>query len=129
MQCGRNVIRSAGFVSCVGCNPEARERLLQEMEEEARKRADIAEAEGYRLKGLLLHMEHVVGTMRSQTSEEKERLKLEHQRLQTMQSSLETERTAMQLRAQEELGILKQKMKDVSMRCTRVWLPCVCLIG
>ena len=43
---------------------EARERLVREMEEAARARADVAEAEGYRLKGMLIHMEHVVGNLR-----------------------------------------------------------------
>jgi hypothetical protein len=38
---------------------EARERLLLEMESKAVERAEIAEAEGYKLKGLLSHMEQV----------------------------------------------------------------------
>ena len=43
---------------------EARERLLEEMESKARERADAAEAEGFRLKGLLMHMEHMVENIR-----------------------------------------------------------------
>lgn len=43
---------------------EARERLLTEMEGTARERVEAAEAEGYRLKGLLIHMEHVVNSLR-----------------------------------------------------------------
>lgn len=43
---------------------EARERLVREMEDGARARAEAAEAEGYRLKGMLVHMEHVVGGLR-----------------------------------------------------------------
>lgn len=38
---------------------EARERLLLEMESKAVERAELAEAEGYKLKGLLSHMEQV----------------------------------------------------------------------
>lgn len=38
---------------------EARERLLIEMEQKAVERAEAAEAEGYKLKGLLSHMEQV----------------------------------------------------------------------
>lgn len=38
---------------------EARERLLIEMEHKAIERAEAAEAEGYKLKGLLSHMEQV----------------------------------------------------------------------
>lgn len=63
---------------------EARERLLTEMEEKARhaiftnssiifitednyrERADLAEQEGYKLKGILSHMETVVQSLRSQ---------------------------------------------------------------
>jgi hypothetical protein len=92
---------------------EARERLLAEMEESARARAEAAEAEGYRLKGLLVHMEHVVGTMRSQGSEEKERLRQEHQRLEAMQMALEADRIALHKRAADEMAIVKQRQKEV----------------
>jgi hypothetical protein len=93
---------------------EARERLLNEMEEKARMRADGAEAETYRLKGLLMHMEHVAGNLRSQGGEEKERLRQEHQRLFTLQSSLETERNSFQIRVNEELNIMKDKMEYIN---------------
>jgi hypothetical protein len=39
---------------------EARERLLVEMEQKAVERAEAAESEGYKLKGLLSHMEQVI---------------------------------------------------------------------
>jgi len=91
---------------------EARERLLAEMEEKARLRAETAEAEGYRLKGLLMHMEHVATSLRSQGSEEKERLRQEHQRLHSMQLALEAERHAMQARLSEELALLKTRMGE-----------------
>ena len=61
---------------------EARERLVRDMEEKAKERSEAAEAESYRLKGLLAHMEQMVSSMRAQTSEEKERLRSEHIRLQ-----------------------------------------------
>jgi len=92
---------------------EARERLLADMEEKARSRADGAEAETYRLKGLLMHMEHVASSIRSQGGEEKERLRQEHQRLYTLQSSLENERNAFQARMTEELSILKKKAESI----------------
>jgi hypothetical protein len=38
---------------------EARERLLVDMETKARERAEAAESEGFKLKGLLNHMEQV----------------------------------------------------------------------
>jgi hypothetical protein len=38
---------------------EARERLLVDMETKARERAETAESEGFKLKGLLNHMEQV----------------------------------------------------------------------
>jgi hypothetical protein len=89
-----------------------RERLLAEMEEKARLRAETAEAEGYRLKGLLMHMEHVATSLRSQGSEEKERLRQEHQRLHSMQLAIEAERHAMQARLSEELALLKTRMGE-----------------
>ena len=91
---------------------EARERLLAEMEEKARLRAETAEAEGYRLKGLLMHMEHVATSLRSQGSEEKERLRQEHQRLHSMQLAIEAERHSMQARLSEELALLKTRMGE-----------------
>jgi hypothetical protein len=76
-----------------------------------RERAELAEQEGYKLKGILSHMEHVVQNLRSQGdhceivgkiipylgmdltgAEEKERLKGEHARLQALQHALEHDR-------------------------------------
>ena len=67
---------------------EARERLLSEMETRAKERSEAAETESYRLKGMLVHMEGVVGQLRAQSGEEKERLRLEHNRLQSLQVRL-----------------------------------------
>jgi FtsZ-binding cell division protein ZapB len=92
---------------------EARERLLTEMEESARNRAEAAESEGYRLKGLLVHMEHVLGTMRSQTAEEKERLRQEHQRLEAMQMALEADRISLHKRSSDEMALVKQRQREV----------------
>ncbi len=92
---------------------EARERLLADMEEKARIRADNAEAETYRLKGLLMHLEHVATSIRSQGGEEKERLRQEHQRLFTMQSSLESERSAFQARVADESANLKKRSEII----------------
>jgi len=39
---------------------EARERLIRDMEEKAKNRAELAEAEAYRLKGMLSHLEQMV---------------------------------------------------------------------
>ena len=99
---------------------EARERLLAEMEDKARSRVDTAESESYRLKGLLMHMEHVAGTLRSQGGEEKERLRQEHQRLHSLQIALEAERNAFQLRVTEELQLLKKKMEEVEVETKRL---------
>ena len=81
---------------------EARERLLTDMEEKAREKVESAERESFRLKGLLMHMEHVAAGLRSQGSEEKERLRQEHARLQIMQKSLEGERSSVDARLTEE---------------------------
>jgi hypothetical protein len=99
---------------------EARERLLSEMEERARTRVDNAESEGYRLKGLLMHMEHVAGSMRSSSGEEKERLRQEHQRLHSLQLALEAERNSFQSRVSEELLLLKKKMEELDVESKRL---------
>jgi hypothetical protein len=64
---------------------EARERLIHEMEESARHRVEAAEAEQFRLKGLLSHMEQVANGLRSQLGEEKQRLHYEQNRLHDLQ--------------------------------------------
>lgn len=92
---------------------EVRERLLVEMEEKARERADVAEAEGFRLKGLLVHMEHMVESLRSQSSDEKDRLRMEHQRLQFMQSALESEKNTTRTKAAEDTVLWKKKWADL----------------
>jgi hypothetical protein len=91
---------------------EARERLISDMEQKAKDRVDNAENEGYRLKGLLLHMENIVSTLRSQNGEEKERLRQEQTILHSMQSSLESEKASMQSRVTEELLLLKKQLRD-----------------
>ena len=92
---------------------EARERLLSEMEEKARERADLAEQEAYKLKGILSHMDHVVESLRTQSSEEKERLRSEHQRLQILQQTLDKDKTAQHTRNMEELSYIKQRSKEI----------------
>ena len=99
---------------------EARERLLADMEDKARSRVDAAESENYRMKGLLMHMEHVAGTLRSQGGEEKERLRQEHQRLHSLQIALEAERNAFQTRVTEELQLLKKKMDEAEAETKRL---------
>jgi hypothetical protein len=99
---------------------DARERLLQDLEGKARERAEIAEAEGYRLKGILSHMEHVVGSLREQGNEEKERLRQEHARLQARQTAFEAERSAQQTRNLEELAYIKQRSKEVELELVRL---------
>ena len=66
---------------------EAREKLLAEMEDRVKERTESAEVESFRLKGMLVHMEGVVQNLRSQSADEKERLRLEHNRLQSLQVS------------------------------------------
>ena len=81
---------------------------------------DNAEAESYRLKGLLMHMEQVAGSIRSQGGEEKERLRQEHQRLYSLQASLETEKTSFQTRVTDELIIFKKKMEETNEEARKV---------
>jgi len=94
---------------------DAREKLLAEMEAKARERAEVAEAEGYRLKGILAHMEHMVSSLKEQSSEEKARLKQEHLRLQSQLSNIENEKNALQTRSMEELAYIKQRSREVEL--------------
>lgn len=105
--------RQKGLESVKAGQLDARERLLTEMEEKARARAELAESEGYRLKGLLVHMEHMVGSLRSQGGEEKERLRLEHSRLEAQQISMDQERAALHERESELSQMAKAKALEI----------------
>lgn len=91
---------------------EARERLIGDLEEHARERTVAAESESLRLKGMLAHMESVITNLRGQGNEEKERLRLEHGRLQAMQMSLESEKNVWQRMCTEENISLRAKQKE-----------------
>ena len=99
---------------------EARERLIRDMEEKARERADSAEAEAFRLKGLLMHMEQMVTTLRSQSSEDKDRLRMEHVRLQSMQTSLENDKATFNRRMEEESESIHRKLQELQHESRRV---------
>lgn len=92
---------------------EAREKMLIEMEEKARERAEAAEAEGYKLKGILQHMQQMVDTLRSQGLEDKQRLVQEHQRIKALQDSLEQDKKNFYQRCSEETQMLKVRSQDV----------------
>eukprot|EP01033_Poteriospumella_lacustris_P002245 gene2245-1645_t len=92
---------------------EAREKMLIEMEEKARERAEAAEAEGYKLKGILQHMQQMVDTLRSQGMEDKQRLVQEHQRIKALQDSLEQDKKNFYQRCSEETQMLKVRSQDV----------------
>ena len=99
---------------------EARERLVKEMEEKARERTDLAEAESFRLKGLLMHMEQMVTSLRAQNSDDKDRLRMEHSRLQNMQTSLENDKSNFNRRMEEENNILNKKLLEVQHESRRI---------
>lgn len=89
---------------------EARERLLKDMETQAREKAEAAELESFKVKGLLSHMDQVVANLRNQGGEERERLRLEHRRLEAMQASLDSERRVIHERFNEEMQQMKRKL-------------------
>ena len=93
---------------------------MSEMEEKAKDRADAAEAETYRLKGLLIHMEQMVSSLRSQSADDRERLRMESARLQTMQNALESERHALHIRVEEENSEFQRKLEEVKRDSLRV---------
>jgi hypothetical protein len=96
---------------------EARERVLKAAEEKARERAEMAEAEGYRLKGVLVQMEQMITSLRSQGAEERERLKYEHRRLEAAQIAMEAERKSFQSQMIEDTEQLKAKQKAFDANC------------
>lgn len=65
------------------------------------------------MKGLLLHLEHMSSSLQMQTAEDKIRLRQENERLVAMQASLDKERSLHNERCQEELAIIRARMKDI----------------
>jgi hypothetical protein len=92
---------------------EAREKMLVEMEEKARERAEMAEAEGYKLKGILQHMQQVVDSLRVQGTEDKQRLLQEHQRIKVLQDNFDAEKKSFYQRCQEEHEMIKFRGQDL----------------
>jgi hypothetical protein len=113
-------VRYKGLDAAKDGQLEARERILSEMEAKAKDRVEAAEIESYRLKGLLVHMEHVASGLRSGGAEEKERLRQEHQRCESMQSLIQSEREAHQKETAQEGAALRQKGRDMEMEGRRL---------
>jgi hypothetical protein len=74
----------------------------------------------FRLKGLLMHMEQMMSTMRAQTGEDKDRLRMEHMRLQSIQTALESDRAAFQRRVEDETAEISRKSKELHIEFLRV---------
>ncbi len=91
---------------------DSREKQLVDLEEKAKERIELVELEEYKLKGILLHMETLMNSLRSQNLEEKERLQSEHQRLSILQTSLINEKVNFQQQITSEYAILKEKQKE-----------------
>ncbi|GMH61416.1 hypothetical protein TrRE_jg2634 [Triparma retinervis] len=81
---------------------EARERLLGEMEKNAKESMERSESQAARLQGSVGSIEDVMRALRNQNIEERERLKGEHKRLESLQESLMTERKMFLEANQEE---------------------------
>jgi len=81
---------------------EARERLLGELERNARESMERSESQAARLQGSVGSIEDVMRALRNQNIEERERLKGEHKRLESLQESLMTERKMFLESNQEE---------------------------
>ena len=98
---------------------EARERLIQEMEDKARERIEMAEGETFRLKGILSHMETMLQNARTQSYEEKERLAAESSRMSLLQEQLLLEKKVVQEQLQEERKQWMNKHKDLEEEISR----------
>jgi hypothetical protein len=91
---------------------EARERLVKELEDQARSRMESAETESYKVKGLIMHLEHMASSMQQQLMEDKLRLRQENERCTALQTSLEQERRFHHERSSGELAMLKAKLHE-----------------
>eukprot|EP01035_Chromulina_nebulosa_P019142 gene19142-24981_t len=90
----------------------ARERVVKELEEQAKQRHASAETEGYKLQGVLIHLEHMSNSLQHQTMEDKLRLRNEIEKYQSLQKQLEIDRQISNERCFEELALLKDQQKQ-----------------
>lgn len=67
-----------------------------------------------------MHMEQMMSTMRAQTGEDKDRLRMEHIRLQSIQTALESDRAAFQRRVEDETVEISRKSKELHIEALRV---------
>ena len=67
-----------------------------------------------------MHMEQMMSTMRAQTGEDKDRLRMEHIRLQSIQTALESDRAAFQRRVEDETAEISRKSKELHIEALRV---------
>lgn len=100
---------------------EARERLLRDMEASAKDMQKQAESEGYKLNGYLQSMEHLLRSLRSQHVEERERLRLEHLRLEDLQQAIRAESEENRRQLEEERFAVQEKAKALAAE-RRDWL-------
>ncbi|CAN0486601.1 unnamed protein product, partial [Ectocarpus sp. 12 AP-2014] len=70
---------------------DARERLIKELEQSARRAQQTAEDEVQRLQGTLMAMDQVMSALRGQNAGERERLRQEHLRMEALQGAMVAE--------------------------------------
>jgi len=88
---------------------EARERLISEMESSAKESVERAEAQAVRLQGSISGVEDVMRSLRNQNVDERERLRSEHSRLESLQTALVAERKSFQESAREERAAIGER--------------------
>jgi hypothetical protein len=96
---------------------EAQERLRYDLEAGARAEQARAEEECSRLQGLLAAVETSLRALRSQNSDERDRLKQEQGRLDLLQATLKAEAEGMRARLQKQGEML---MAEASVEKTRL---------
>jgi hypothetical protein len=92
---------------------ESREKLLLDLETQAKDRMNIAEVEEYKMKGLLLHLESMIGSLRGNYLEEKNRLLHENQRLTVLQENLFKEKEIFESHKIKELNAVELAKREL----------------
>ncbi|CAM9564149.1 unnamed protein product [Ectocarpus sp. 6 AP-2014] len=88
---------------------DARERLIKELEQSARRAQQTAEDEVQRLQGTLMAMDQVMSALRGQNAGERERLRQEHLRMEALQGAMVAEVESVRKSVEEERQRLAER--------------------
>jgi hypothetical protein len=92
---------------------ESREQLLLDIDSQAKDRMNVVEVEEYKMKVLLLHLESMIGSLRGNYLEEKNRLMHENQRLTLLQENLFKEKEIFEIHKIKELNAVELAKREL----------------